>query len=295
MLLSSQTEVLAGLYGEEEAIRLLAESGFDAFDLSLFAMSSDPAYPMNGPDYREFSQRLRKTAERCGIVCNQAHAPFPSSVGDPEQDDAIFKSIVRAMEGAAIAGAKVIVVHPKHHLSYRTNARQLMEQNMEFYRALIPYCEQFGIQAACENMWQYNERAGRIIDSTCSRPDEFCAYLDELDSPWIVGCLDIGHTAITDEDLGSFIRQMGKKRLRALHVHDNDLLDDSHTLPFTGKIDFNALTTALSDIDYQGDFTFEADNFLKMFPQELVLDALRLMNRTGRYLMEKVKERGINR
>ena len=40
MLLSTQTEVLAGLYGEAEAIRMLAKAGFDGFDLSLFAMFS---------------------------------------------------------------------------------------------------------------------------------------------------------------------------------------------------------------------------------------------------------------
>lgn len=290
MLLSTQTEVLASLYGEEDAIRMLAEAGFDAFDLSLFSMTSDPKYPMNGPNYREFSEGLRKASERYGIVCNQAHAPFPSSHGDPEKDSATFKSIIRAMEAASIVGAKIIIVHPKCHLSYRTKAQDMMEINMEFYRSLIPYCEKIGIQVACENMWQYNDKAGRIIDSTCSRPEEFCAYLDELDSPWIVGCLDIGHTALTDEDLGFFIRQMGKKRLRALHVHDNDLHSDSHTLPFTGNIDFAALTASLTDIGYEGDFTLEADGFLKMFPKELVLDALQLMSKTGRYLLEQIKQ-----
>lgn len=284
MLLSTQTEVLAGLYGEAEAIRMLAKAGFDGFDLSLFAMFSQSDYPMNGPEYKEFAGELRRVADECGIVCNQAHAPFASSTGDPDRDEAIFRSIVRSMEGAAIVGARIIVVHPKQHLSYRTHARELREMNVEFYRALIPYCQEFGIQVAAENMWQHSPEAGRIIDSTCSRPEEFCAYLDEIGSPWIVGCLDVGHTALTDEDLGHCIRMMGNKRLRALHVHDNDLCADSHTLPFTGKIDFGALTGALREIGYEGDFTFEADNFLRGFPKELVPEALRLMAATGRYL-----------
>ncbi len=289
MLLSTQTEALGSLYGEPETIRMLAKAGFDAFDLSLFSMFSDPNYPMNRPDFRDFASQLKDVAKDCGIVCNQAHAPFASSVGDPERDRAIFQSIVQAMEGAAIVGAKIIVVHPMHHLSYRTHATQLMEMNLDFYRRLIPYCEKFGIQVACENMWQYNEEGKRIIDSVCSRPEEFCRYLDELDSPWIVGCLDVGHTALTDEDLGCYIRQMGRKRLRALHVHDNDLRDDDHTLPFTGKIDFAALTSALAEIGYEGDFTLEADAFLLRFPKELVPEALGLMGKTGRYLAEQVE------
>lgn len=288
MLLSTQTDVLARLYGAPQAIRMLAEAGFDAFDLSMFDMFSDPNCPMNQPDYRDYAASLRAVAEEAGIVCNQAHAPFASSVGEPEKDEARFQTIVRSMEIASIVGAKIIVVHPKHHLDYRTHAAQLKEQNLEFYRRLIPYCEQFNIKVACENMWQHNDKARRIRDSVCSRPQEFCEYLDEIHSPWIVGCLDVGHTALTDEDLPAFVRAMGPERLQALHVHDNDLCKDSHALPFTLGIDFPAFTKALGEIGYQGDFTLEADAFLQKFPKELVPEALRLMYHTGRYLADQV-------
>lgn len=290
MLLSTETEFLGAVYGDEAAIRMLAEAGFDAFDLSLFSMFDQPGYEMNTPNFRQYAKKLRAVAEECGIVCNQSHAPFASSVGDAGQDERRFQYIVRAMEAASIVGAKIIVVHPKHHLSYRTHAAELKEMNLEFYSRLVPYCQEFHIKVACENMWQYNREGGRIIDSACSRPQEFCEYLDEIGSPWIVGCLDVGHTALTDEDLGNYIRTMGAKRLQALHVHDNNLREDSHTLPFTEKIDFAALTAALSDIGYQGDFTFEADYFLQKFPRPLHRDALGLLHATGRYLMGKIRQ-----
>ncbi len=246
---------------------------------------------MNRPDFRDYAKKLRDTADRCGIRCNQAHAPFASSTGDPEKDERIFKAIVRSMEATSILGAKTIVVHPIHHLPYATCAAELKEMNMVFYRRLIPFCEEFHIQAACENMWQYNKKAGRIIDSVCSQPHEFCQYLDDLNSPWIVGCLDVGHTALTDADLAFFIRTMGPRRLRALHVHDNDLREDSHTLPFTLDIDFSALTTALAEIGYEGDFTFEADNFIRKMPPELESDALCFMEKLGRYLVSQIEEK----
>ena len=50
---------------------------------------------------------------------------------------------------------------------------------MKFYKSLIPYCEEYGIKVAVENMWQY---PGMISHSTCSRPEEFIRYIDELDS-----------------------------------------------------------------------------------------------------------------
>ncbi len=288
MLLSTQTEVLGPLFGEPQAIRMLAQAGFDAFDLSLFSMFSDPNYAMNRPDYQEYAASLRNVAQEAGIVCNQAHAPFASSEGDPAKDEARFQTIVRSLEIASIVGAKIIVVHPKQHLDYRTHAAQLKELNLEFYRRLIPYCEEYGIKVACENMWQYNDQARHIRDSVCSRPQEFCAYIDELNSPWIVGCLDVGHTVLTDEDLPSFVRTMGPDRLQALHVHDNDQCADSHTLPFVmGGVDFAALTAALKETGYRGDFTLEADAFLLRFPKPLIPEALRLMYHTGRYLADQ--------
>ena len=294
MLLSTQTEVLSSIYGDAKAIEILAQEGFDAFDLSLFCMFADEKYPMNLPNFRDYAKSLREVADNCGIVCNQAHAPFASSTGKSQDDEWRFKAIVRAIEGAAIVGAKVIVVHPMHHLPYTTQKEELFKMNLDFYRRLIPYCEEFGIKVATENMWQNNYEGGRIIDSVCSRPEEFRDYIDAVDSPYVVGCLDVGHTALTDEDLENCIKVLGKDRLLALHVHDNDLREDSHTLPFTMKIDFTALIKGLRGIGYQGDFTFEADSFLRKFPQPLLLDALHLLHKTGRYFVDQIENGGDN-
>ncbi len=288
MLLSTQTDVLGSVYGEEKAIRMLKEAGFDAFDLSMFRMAAEKDYEMNRPDFREYAKKLRAVAEECGIVCNQAHAPFPSSTEDPGQDEEIFETIVRSMEAASIVGAGIIVVHPKQHLPYNTCREELKKLNLAFYQRLIPYCEKFGIQVACENMWQHNREAGRIIDSTCSSAEEFCEYIDELQSPWIVGCMDVGHVVLTDQDLGHMVRTLGKKRLKALHVHDNDLCSDSHTMPFVGKIDFSALCRALKESGYEGEFTYECDEFLRKLPVCVFPEALKLMEAVGRYFIGQI-------
>lgn len=290
MLLSTQTEFLGKIYGDAAAIRRIKAAGFDAYDMSMFVMFEDKNHPLNSDSWREYVRSLRAVADDCGIVCNQAHAPFSTSVGDEAEDKRRFDVIVRSMEAAAMLGAKTIVVHPKAHLTYATCREQLIEMNIAFYRELVPYCERFGIKVACENMWGYNQPAGRIVDHICSRPEEFCACLDAVDSPFVVACLDIGHTALTDEDLPHFIHMLGSKRLQALHVHDNDLHGDDHTLPFTRSIDFRAMTAALAQIGYEGDFTFEADNFLKQFPQELHEDASRFMCCVGRRLVRMIQE-----
>ncbi len=291
MLLSTEIGALSRTLGEVPAVELLAQAGFDAYDLSLFSMGYDPESPFCKEGYREYAQALRRAADQAGVVCNQAHAPYPSSVGDPVQDEAIYKRIIRAMEIASIAGAKIIVVHPKQHLTYRDpgNPEKLEEMNIAFYQSLIPYCEQFGIRVAVENMWQYDLERSCIVDSTCSRAEEFCRYIDRIGSPWIVGCLDIGHVPLVGEDLPRMIQMLGSARLQALHVHDNDLHHDNHALPYTMQIDFSSVTQALREIGYQGDMTFEAHDLCAHLPPAAQLSGARLLHDVGRSLIQAVQ------
>ena len=290
MLISCPTDFLdTRLGGMDRAIELLADVGFDAYDAT-FCKMNDPAHFMNRDGWREEILRLKAVADRAGIVCNQSHAPFPSSVGDEEKDEEIFQKIVRSMEGAAMLGAKIIVVHPKQHLIHAEHAEELKQLNLEFYNRLMPYCEKLGIKIATENMWQHNKHADHPIDSTCSRAPEFCEYVDMVGSPYLVGCLDIGHVYLTGATLPEFIRTMGKKRLQALHVQDNDFLHDSHTLPYLLNIDFSEMTDALREIGYEGDLTFEANAFFKKIPDALLPAAARYMCEVGKHLVSEIQK-----
>lgn len=289
MLLSTLTQWVGTKLPEKEAVKIIAEAGFDAYDISLFELTRNEEYQFNRPDYVEIAKDLREYADSLGIVCNQSHAPFPSSVGKEEEDKVIYEKIVRAMEIASILGAKIIVVHPKQHLIHAEHPQELFEMNVEFYKSLIPYCEKFGIKVACENMWQWYNGNKVPSDSTCSRAWEFNQYLDAVNSEWIVGCLDIGHVSLMNADIPQFIRDMGNKRLQALHIHDTDYKSDKHTLPFMEKIDYEAVCKALAEIDYQGDFTFEADAFYRGKPVELYPATTKYMCEVGRYLISRIE------
>ncbi|MBO5200587.1 MAG: sugar phosphate isomerase/epimerase [Clostridia bacterium] len=290
MLLSNLTQWVGSSLSAKEAITINAEAGFDAYDMSLFQLTRDENYEFNAPDYVERAKELRRYADSLGIKCNQSHAPYPSSTGKEEEDKVIFEKIVRAMEIASILGAKIIVVHPKQHLCYPEHPEELFELNVEFYKSLVPYCEKFGIKVATENMWQWNNGNKVPSDSTCSRAWEFNKYIDAVDSEWIVGCLDIGHVSLMNTDICRFIREMGNRRLQALHVHDTDFKADKHTLPFMEKIDYIAICKALGEIDYQGDLTFEADNFYRGKPAELYPATTKYMCEVGRYLIAQIEK-----
>ena len=285
MLISCPTSILEDkLGGLDGAIKLLSETGFDAYDITLCEMYKNEEHWANLDSYKEEALRLRAIADKCGIVCNQAHAPFPSGVGDEEKDKIIFGKIVRSMETASILGARIIIVHPIQHLEYAEHIDELFNMNVEFYKSLIPYCEKFGIKIATENMWQHNKNNKSIVDSTCSRPGEFCDYIDAVGSKWLVGCLDIGHAALVGTNIPNFIRALGKERLQALHIHDVDYIVDSHTLPYTLKIDYDEVAATLAEIGYEGDITFEAMKFFKKFPADVLPEAARLMCAVGKHI-----------
>lgn len=289
MLLSTLTQWVGADISEKDTIKIISEAGFDAYDISLFKLTKDDKYRFNSPDYVKIAKELREYADSLGIVCNQSHAPFPSSVGKEEEDKIIYEKIIRAMEIASILGAKIIVVHPKQHLIYAEHSDELFEMNVEFYKSLIPYCEKFGIKVACENMWQSHNGNKVPSDSTCSRAWEFCKYLDAIDSEWIVGCLDIGHVSLMNADIPEFIRKMGNKRLQALHVHDTDYKSDKHTVPFLEKIDFISVCKALAEIDYKGDLTFETEAFYRGIPAPLYPAATKYLCEVGRFLISQIK------
>ena len=169
MRLVTQTHVTAEVFGDEACIPILKKAGFEALDWSFFGMELGEGIWCTDA-WREHALRLKETAAQCGIGFSQAHAPFPSSRGEEPYDREIRKRILRAMEAAALMGVRNIVVHPMQELEYATNRDRLWEENLEFYRSLIPYCQEYGIRICAENMWQRDKKRGYIVDSVCAPP-----------------------------------------------------------------------------------------------------------------------------
>lgn len=278
-------------FSDEKVIDIMVEAGFDAIDFGFFKEQ----YYNEGTDGaagKEKFLNLRKYAEDKGIYFNQAHAPFPTSTKEDKETEEIFKDVVRSMRNASYLGIKDIVVHPKQHLTYMDDGvpEQLFEQNVEFYNKLKPYCEEYNIRVCLENMWQGYRFIGgwRVVDSVCSKPDEFIRYVDALDSKWFGACLDIGHCMLVHEKPADFIRKLGN-RLVALHVHDVDGMDDLHTIPYHGGMgDWDNIAKALREINYTGDFTMEVVYFLEKLPLELYPVASKMIAETGRHIANKI-------
>lgn len=288
MKLITNTSQCVKKLGLDEAIEMLARAGFDALDWSFFDMWQEGSV-WRQENWRELAAHVREKCAACGISVVQAHAPFPTSGDTKAFDDHAMALILQSMEAASIMGASQIIVHPRQQLPHARFSEQLFEENVALYKGLIPYCEKWNIRVCAENMWQYDKRREYIVDSICSRPEEFNALLDAVDSPWIIGCLDLGHCALVGQEPAEVIRRMGASHIKALHVHDVDWKRDNHDMPFLQKQDWEAICKALGEIGYEGDFTFECDTFQDRFPAPLCEAASRMLCSVGRYLISRVE------
>lgn len=275
MRLSTEFNYGSILLGTEKAIELMAESGFEALDYSMFDLKRGDN-PVNHGGWRENMKRFRRIAGDCGLRFNQTHAPFPSfREGDADYNELTFTELQRAVEATALLGADYVVMHPQ------PTGEDSLEKNIAFFSRLAPCCKNCGVEIALENL---------IADSYFSSPSQLCALIDALDGDCFTGILDTGHASICNIGAPAFAKAMGK-RLSALHVHDNDGVHDCHQLPYTRSLDWDGICTALAKSGYEGDFTFEAGFFVRQFPKELAANAYKMMGAVGRKLVSLIQSR----
>ena len=282
MKISTEISSAAKKVGEEKAVEYIAKSGFDAWDFSMFSMceydwksqmllKSD--HPLASDNYLAFARKLKRIGEDNGIVCNQSHAPFPSSC--PE----IRSYLKRAIECTAEAGGKICIIHPDN---YKTAS-----ENAEMYRDLLPFAKECNVKIATENMWNWDNEKQQSSFAACATSESFVEHLDAVNDDFFVACLDIGHAEMRGSGSGAvnMIHALGK-RLQALHIHDNDRWHDSHQIPFSMSIPFPEIVKALKEIGYQGYFTLEADQFLEGYSSDNVLEGIKKLAEVDRKLAD---------
>lgn len=286
MKTSTQIEVASTKIGEEKTVEYIAKAGFDAWDFSMFAMCKydwgkgallENNHPLASNNYLAFARKLKQIGLDNGIVCNQSHAPFPSSC--PE----IRSYFKRAIECTAEAGGKICVIHPDNNKSAQENA--------EMYIELLPFAKSCGVKIATENMWNWDGEKDESCFASCATAESFNEHLDAVNDDYLVACLDIGHAEMRGSGSGAakMILALGD-RLQALHIHDNDRWHDSHQIPFSMSIDFNSVVNALKQIGYKGYFTLEADNYLKSYTKENIFEGIKDLYAAVRRLADMFEE-----
>ena len=279
MRISTDTFAIINSLGEEQGLKLIKDSGFEAVDFSLFNHS--PSIDVLDSNYRDRALRTREILEKVGLECGQAHSPYRfltfESVLDMSNMD--FVRMLRSIEYASIIGSDSIVVHgfadPKGPFS-----EECMVRNVNYYNLLKDTAQRFGIHISIENM----------IRNCLNTPNLMNIIIDRLDSDVFNLCLDIGHCQVTGFRPQDFIRGLDPGKLKLLHIQDNTAVVDDHMLPFLCKVEWDEVLKALAEYGYDGNISLEITSFYSKFPTPLLPKALELAAQTADYLRSRLTE-----
>lgn len=287
MLISTQTSHAVGRLGFEQGVLTLKNAGYDCLDLSLFEMIRDDSVYIAG-DWKKVVEERKAFADANGIKFNQSHAPFSFNWADENIRENIAKPRVeQSLEVSAMMGVDIVVVHPLHWMPYLGHEKEAFDLNVAYYKSLVPLARNLGVRVALENMWQREVKRKCICTDVAGFAKDHADLIDAIDSEYVVACLDVGHSSLVGEEAQDTIRFLGHDRLKSVHLHDNDYQGDRHTLPGLGMMNWDEIMKAFDDIKYDGEFTYEADNFLKGFDNDYFPKAVEFMVQTARHLISK--------
>lgn len=238
--------------------KLLKEVGYDAVDYN--GLCTEPETGLFALSDAEFERELlsdRAAIESAGLEICQIHGVWPYDDTKPEKWESKFQAMIRSIRAAAILGSRYVVVHPVMPYGWEKSPdhEKDVRENIEYMKMLVPYAKEYGVKIALENM--------PCPYVPCGPVEELVKCIDEVNSPYLVACLDVGHATALGTDAGDAVRMLGN-RLHCLHIHDNDGKRDLHWLPYYGVTNWQNFTSALKEIEYKGVITLETSVSYKM-------------------------------
>ncbi len=299
---SISTVGIIDVIGIDEGFKAIHEAGFDAVDFGLFGKydwndisKGIPSDAYNDDKIYPYIDEVKAAAAKYGVEFGQTHAPFPIYISQSEQGTINCQNDVRkCIEITGYLGCPRIVIHPIFDGNARRPVLTKQEEyklNIEFYSSLIPLLKKHHVICCLENMFMGDWKTKKIYATCCSNIHETIRYIDELNA--IAGeklfgfCLDIGHLLLVGQDPCYWIEELGDK-LEALHVHDNNGVDDNHTLPYTGCCNWDRVVLGLRRNGYKNTFNFETGSFNNAFPKELCVAATNMLGAVGKYFVGRI-------
>ncbi len=268
---------------DHEEYAALKAVGYDAVDYN--GMCSEPGYGLFALSDEEFERELlrdRAAIEAAGLEIFQTHGVWPYDDTKPEQKELKFEAMVKSIKGTAILGSGYVVVHPVMPFGWNESPHheQDVRENIEYMKKLVPYAEKYNVKIALENMPNPYVPCGPV--------EELVECIDEVNSPYLVACLDVGHSTALGYDAGDAVRILGN-RIHCLHIHDNDGKRDLHWFPYYGVTDWVHFTAALREIGYAGAISLETSVSDRMpgIPETLRAEGDRWLYRMAKAMAEE--------
>lgn len=271
MEISTSTNIVAFTPGRmrnpmDYCIRECAKGGYRVLDIN-FCEAMNPCSRMRDDDWEVYVAELAALGHECGVSFRQSHLPYYDLFRQPEPDATMELLIARSIRASAMLGVRWAVTHPGTVYT-SSDPERSMAANLDYYRPHLETARSCGIGLCLENDFgMVPGQPGRML--YCSDLWELTQLVDAFQDPEHMGiCYDFGHANLCPGvDHRKNLNHIGH-RLRALHIQDNHGKEDEHLMPFYGTIDWQQCMAGLADIGYQGDLTFEIQEFGRHLPND---------------------------
>ncbi len=276
---TTQPGIMTGIFdmsNSEEEFHRLAAIGFRCLDEQFLCDTDGELYHCSEARFLEILNERKENAKAAGLTFSQAHGPWPIVDTSPQKREQNRLYMQTAVRACAVLGIRYLVVHPMMPYGWNdeVDSEYARDVNADFFTRLCRYAREYEVDICIENM---PTRKHKLADIPA-----LIEFVDSLEQDNFHICLDTGHTVINGDDCGEMVRLCGK-RLKTLHVHDNDGRIDFHTLPFAGAVDWESFRSALAETGFEGSISIETGELPKA-PESIRELYAKLLYECARYL-----------
>ncbi len=300
--LGVQTKNIVEDTNPAEGFSMMKRAGFSCADFSLnyyltntslYKQELNKFFDQSEEELEQYFAPHVRGAKEAGIKIHQMHMPYPLYIpGGKQKLNQYLQEVVapKSLKVCEVFQCPYMVVHGFKLAQHLGSEEAEWQQTEELLHSILPMAKEKGIILCIENL--YTGTGGHIVEGTCCNARKAAERIDRINQQYgteVLGfCLDTGHANLVGLDFEDFIIRLGK-RLKVLHVHDNDGIGDLHQIPFTftktreNKVstDWDGFLRGLRAIEFDQVLSFETAPVLSAFPVELKEDALRLIARVG--------------
>lgn len=219
----------------KERYKYIKLAGFDGVSLGWAGYADNP----------DESKHLNpEMARRKGLWIENIHTPFEAANKlwtETLDGEDYLKSQIRCVHDCKDHNIETMVLH----LAQGAILPDITPIGIRRINQLVETAERYNINLAFENMRD---------------PKHIKYVVENIKSDKIKFCYDSGHhnCRTPNEDIISLFAD----KIAAVHLHDNDGINDQHHLPLDGHINWNEVMRKLKDVNYTGPISLEVVNNL---------------------------------
>ena len=227
---------IAGWFGYplelEDRLRLIKGAGFEGV-LLWWAVQSDFEPPI--PQKADAARRLGLE-----VVNGHLHFKHMNSMWlDGIEGESYCNELCGLIASAASYGVPTLVVH----LTRSATPPEFNELGYGRFMRLVDIAERVGVDLAFENL--------TVVD-------RLYTFMDRANSKRVGVCFDSGHNHCRCPERR--VCRDFKDRIFAVHLHDNNGVEDQHYIPFDGNDDWSIIRAELIDSSYKGPWSIEIEH-----------------------------------